>query len=371
MNAANRRMIEESKTYEEKKELLEGLGANRGILTRTADGSVRYCEPCGLVKPDRSHHCSSCRRCILKMDHHCPWLNNCVGFSTYKFFLLTLFYVVVLASYALVSVSSYALDTSSAMGLPTEVLVHTGFLLLAGTALTVLIGGFFIVHLRILGRNETTLETMRPFVFVEPLDSFDLGVRRNVVEVFGSSVILWPFPVHSTPGDGVCFPTKLYPDPESAILPLLRQRTRQLALALPGRDLPVVAPSMETAFANLMPPSDAARVSTVDHAQRKTAATTLPERDVYATATETSGISLSSSSEQYRSARTVSALTGGTGVATTTPPTGLLPPAVRTRPPGQHPAAAPGRESPVRPALGRPSLMRTTSQTSFSTLSKR
>ncbi|XP_054922025.1 palmitoyltransferase ZDHHC20-B-like isoform X1 [Dermacentor andersoni] len=371
MNATNRRMIEESKTYEEKKELLEGLGANRGILTRAADGSVRYCEPCGLVKPDRSHHCSSCRRCILKMDHHCPWLNNCVGFSTYKFFLLTLFYVVVLASYTLVSVSSYALDTSSAMGLPTEVLVHTGFLLLAGTALTVLIGGFFIVHLRILGRNETTLEAMRPFLFVEPLDSFDLGVRRNIVEVFGSSVILWPFPVHSTPGDGVCFPTKLYPDPETAILPLLRQRTRQLALALPGRDLPVVAPSMETAFVNLMPPSDAARVSAIDHAQRKTASTTLPERDIYATAAETSGMSLSSSSEQYRSARTVSVLTGGTGVATTTPPTGMLSAAVRTRPPGQQPAAAPGRESPVRAALGRPSLMTTTSQSSFPTLSTR
>ena len=40
----------------------------------------RYCLICHIFKPERCHHCSTCARCVLNMDHHCPWINNCVGF---------------------------------------------------------------------------------------------------------------------------------------------------------------------------------------------------------------------------------------------------------------------------------------------------
>jgi len=38
--------------------------------------SHSMCGQCQTFKPPASHHCRICNRCVAKMDHHCPWMNN-------------------------------------------------------------------------------------------------------------------------------------------------------------------------------------------------------------------------------------------------------------------------------------------------------
>ncbi|XP_008484264.2 palmitoyltransferase ZDHHC16A-like, partial [Diaphorina citri] len=54
--------------------------------------SSDVCKKCLTPKPPRTHHCSICDQCILKMDHHCPWMNHCVGHWNHRYFYMFMIY---------------------------------------------------------------------------------------------------------------------------------------------------------------------------------------------------------------------------------------------------------------------------------------
>lgn len=77
------------RTYDGKKQYIVN-----NVLSIQDGVSYRYCKHCHVIKPPRCHHDSITGKCILHMDHFCPWVNNCVGYFNYRYFVLFLFYVV-------------------------------------------------------------------------------------------------------------------------------------------------------------------------------------------------------------------------------------------------------------------------------------
>ncbi|KAI1882452.1 hypothetical protein AGOR_G00250900 [Albula goreensis] len=50
----------------------------------------RRCSHCLLQQPMRAKHCQTCQHCVHRYDHHCPWIENCVGERNHRWFVLYL-----------------------------------------------------------------------------------------------------------------------------------------------------------------------------------------------------------------------------------------------------------------------------------------
>ena len=66
---------------------------------------LQFCDTCQGYKAPRTHHCRKCGCCVMKMDHHWPWINNCVGHFNHGHFVGFLFFAVLGCTQASVTLS--------------------------------------------------------------------------------------------------------------------------------------------------------------------------------------------------------------------------------------------------------------------------
>ncbi|KZV67200.1 zf-DHHC-domain-containing protein [Peniophora sp. CONT] len=183
----------------------------------------RWCRICWAPKPERAHHCSECGRCVLKMDHHCPWIGaKCVGYRTYPSFLHLLLCVTLYAIYlAGMNIEGLVYAFAHPLNLDTHTPLHMLFLSFIGVVFGITIGAFLGYHIYLTLTNQTTLENITAFALLRHLPPlpggiklssppfehelshaqrravraahrsirlYDLGTRENVRQVFGG----WP-----------------------------------------------------------------------------------------------------------------------------------------------------------------------------------
>ncbi|CAD8130504.1 unnamed protein product [Paramecium sonneborni] len=61
----------------------------------------QYCLVCQAHLQNKTKHCWNCNKCVSKFDHHCIWLNNCVGDQNYSYFFILVISLVALKIFIL------------------------------------------------------------------------------------------------------------------------------------------------------------------------------------------------------------------------------------------------------------------------------
>ncbi|KAL2614108.1 hypothetical protein R1flu_025800 [Riccia fluitans] len=179
-------------------------------------GDLRYCQKCSHYKPPRAHHCRVCKRCVLRMDHHCVWINNCVGHNNYKAFFLFVLYVVAACIHSLVLLglsaiqdlaSDSELQTTDGREIPVSSSLTSSALvkiLCAVVLLPLLVAVTVLLawHVYLLLHNKTTIEYhegVRAKWLAEKAGHhyrhpYDLGIVKNIVSLLGPAATLWFIP---------------------------------------------------------------------------------------------------------------------------------------------------------------------------------
>lgn len=174
-------------------------------------GGPRSCKWCKCYKPDRCHHCRVCGVCVLRMDHHCPWVANCIGFRNHKFFLLLVMYAWLSALYCGITMYESVEEMFyRRLSRFTQQFALVFALTLCGitSALLSAFGGF---HFWLTVRGATTIE------FCEKANTkngslktntsmYDCGLFANLRAVLGPCVLTWFLPIMPPEGDGLTFP---------------------------------------------------------------------------------------------------------------------------------------------------------------------
>eukprot|EP00928_Gymnodinium_smaydae_P070949 TRINITY_DN54673_c0_g1_i1.p1 TRINITY_DN54673_c0_g1~~TRINITY_DN54673_c0_g1_i1.p1 ORF type:complete len:404 (-),score=97.32 TRINITY_DN54673_c0_g1_i1:234-1445(-) len=129
-----------------------------------------YCRHCASAVRLDSKHCWECRKCVDVFDHHCPWLNTCIGARNYRYFFVAIWSLLAMMAilcattcWILVDVLYFSTDAPVDLPLQGLALVIVLIATLAlNTPLWCLTGMLVAFHCYLCLLDITTYEYLRP-----------------------------------------------------------------------------------------------------------------------------------------------------------------------------------------------------------------
>ena len=114
------------------------------VIIRNYRLKLTRCRNCYVARPVNVHHCGICHACILERDHHCPWVNNCVGLFNKKYFILFNFYAILSVIYSFIIFCYFILYKKLAIFLNDTAYIVSGLLFII---IGIVYGAFAVVLL--------------------------------------------------------------------------------------------------------------------------------------------------------------------------------------------------------------------------------